>query len=58
MSFPSGIVHCWYVENDGLKQHDEPKLNDTADYMKLKCNLFGCKQAVHNWFRNFTKRFL
>jgi len=26
--------------------------------MKLKQNLYGCKQAANNWFRNLTKGLL
>jgi hypothetical protein len=26
--------------------------------MKLKRNLYGCKQAAHNWFKHLTKELL
>jgi hypothetical protein len=41
-----------------LHQHENPKFNDTHYYMKLKRNLYGCKQAARNWFLHLTKGLL
>jgi hypothetical protein len=51
MRVPQG----WYVTSDGdLAQHENPKFNDTTHYLKLKCNLYGCKQAARNWYKHLT----
>jgi hypothetical protein len=43
MRIPQG----WYATSEGmLAQHADPKFNDTAHYMKLRRNLYGCKQAA------------
>ena len=52
------IPQGWYVENGALRQHDNPKFNDVHHYMKLKRNLYGCKQAACNWFRHLTQGLL
>jgi len=39
MRVPQG----WFVDQGKLKQHPNPKHNDTAHYMQLKRNLYGCK---------------
>jgi hypothetical protein len=52
------IPQGWYVENGVLRQHDNPKFNDVHHYMKLKQNLYGCKQAAHNWFKHLTQGLL
>jgi hypothetical protein len=54
MRVPQG----WHVVNGHLQQHPNSKFNETAHYMKLKRNLYGCKQAVHNWFKHLTKGLL
>jgi hypothetical protein len=37
-----------------LTQRPNPKFNDTQHYMKLKWNLYRCKQAARNWFWHLT----
>jgi hypothetical protein len=54
MHIPQG----WYIKNGQLTQHENPKFNDVSHYMKLKRNLYGCKQAAHNWFKHLTKGLL
>jgi hypothetical protein len=49
MKVPQG----WYVDASGcLGQHSDPKFQDSSHYLKLKRNLYGCKQAAQNWFRH------
>ncbi len=50
MRVPQG----WYVQNGVLLQHSNPKYNYTQHYMKLKRNLYGCKQAARNWSWHLT----
>jgi hypothetical protein len=48
MHVPQG----WYVGPDGkLLQHTDLKFHDTKHYLRLKKNLYGCKQAARNWFK-------
>jgi hypothetical protein len=48
MKIPQG----WLVGPDGkLQQHTDPKFNYIVHYLKLMKNLYGCKQAAHNWFK-------
>jgi len=55
MKVPQG----WYVNAVGrLTQHENPKHQDTTHYLKLKKNLYGCKQAARNWFRHLTEGLL
>jgi hypothetical protein len=43
MRLPQG----WHISTDGtLQQHSDPKYNDNTHYIKLKRNLYGCKQAA------------
>jgi hypothetical protein len=52
MKVPQG----WFINQCGrLQQHHNPKHNDTTHYLKLKNNLYGCKQATHNWFKLFIE---
>jgi len=55
MKVPQG----WFVSAAGeLRQHDDPKHQDTSHYLKLKKNLYGCKQAARNWFRHLKEGLL
>jgi hypothetical protein len=48
MKVPQG----WYVNSSGVLQpHPDPKHQDTANFLCLKKNLYGCKQAARNWFK-------
>jgi hypothetical protein len=50
------ISQGWYIDTKGdLQQHSDPKYNDSTHYLKLKRNLYGCKQAARNWFKHLTK---
>jgi hypothetical protein len=52
MKVPQG----WYVGLEGkLLQHKDPQHNDTSHYIRLKKNLYGCKQAARNWFKLLAK---
>ncbi len=46
----------WQIDEDGnMTQHADPKHHDHHDhYIKLKHNLYGCKQAAHNWFLHLS----
>jgi hypothetical protein len=51
MRVPQG----WYVDSKGqLQQHADPRHNDSSHYLRLKRNLYGCKQAARNWFHHLT----
>lgn len=45
------IPEGWFVCLGFLHQHENPKHH----YMKLKRNLYGCKQAARDWFEHLTK---
>ncbi len=38
-----------------LWQHSDPAFHDQSHFIKLKCNLYGCKQAAHNWYMHLVK---
>jgi hypothetical protein len=51
MKIPQG----WYINSEGiLFPHSDPRYNDTSHYLRLKRNLYGCKQAARNWFKHLT----
>ncbi len=55
MRLPQG----WRAAPDGtLQPHWDPKFHDTTHYIQLKCNLYGCKQAAHNWFQHLNQGIL
>jgi hypothetical protein len=46
------VPQGWYIKDETLHQHDDPRFNDTAYFACLKRNLYGIKQAAHNWFNH------
>jgi hypothetical protein len=51
MCMPQG----WYLDETGLlQQHHDPKFHDKDHFIKLKKNLYDCKQAARNWFKYLT----
>jgi hypothetical protein len=64
-AFPQAPLHdpvyvCvpqgWFIdETSCLKQHLDPTFQDRSFYIKLKRNLYGCKQAAYNWFQHLTQ---
>jgi hypothetical protein len=55
MHVPQG----WHVNHSGkLAQHQDPKFQDKSHYLKLKKNLYGCKQAARNWFKMLSEGLL
>jgi hypothetical protein len=49
----------WHVDaSRNLAPHPDPTYNDTAHYIRLKRNLYGCCQADRNWFAHLTKGLL
>jgi hypothetical protein len=55
MRLPQG----WYIDSDGhFVQHSDPTYNNKTHYIKLQRNLYGCKQAAHNWFKHRTQGLL
>jgi hypothetical protein len=52
------IPQGWFVKDGTLYQHENPKFNDTHYFMKLKWNLYGCKQAARNWFLHLIQGLL
>jgi hypothetical protein len=52
MRLPQGF----YVAPDHtLQQHSDPTYHDRSHFIKLKRNLYGCKQAARNWFAHLKK---
>ncbi len=55
MRLPQG----WFISSDQtLQPHHDPRYNDTSHYIKLKKNLYGCKQAARNWFQHLIQGLL
>jgi hypothetical protein len=55
MRMPQG----WFLDLTGqLQQHQDPKFNDKEHYIKLKRNLYGCKQAARNWYHHLNQGIL
>jgi hypothetical protein len=54
MKIPQG----WHVFQGQLCQHPDPMFQDRTHYIKLQCNLYGCKQAARNWFQHLTQGLL
>jgi hypothetical protein len=52
------IPQDWCIQDGKLTQHENSKFNDIQHDMKLKRNLYGCKQSAHNWFKHLTKGLL
>lgn len=51
MRMPQG----WFIDTNGdLQPHSDPTFHDKEHYIKLKKNLYGCKQAARNWFKYLT----
>jgi len=46
------IPQGWFIKEGIMQQHDNPRFNDTTHYLRLKRNLYGIKQAAHNWFKH------
>jgi hypothetical protein len=46
------VPQGWHVINGTLHQHENPHFNDWEHYLCLKRNLYGIKQAAHNWFKH------
>jgi len=45
------IPQGWHIKDGNLQQHPDPRFNDTQHFLRLKRNLYGIKQAAHNWFQ-------
>lgn len=55
MRMPQG----WFIDEHGILQpHSDPKFHDREHFILMKKNLYGCKQAAHNWFKYLTSGFL
>jgi hypothetical protein len=52
MHIPQG----WHVTETGsMEPHSNPRFNDTAHFIKLKKNLYSCKQVARNWFKHLDQ---
>jgi len=55
MRLPQG----WFIDPTGtMIPHPDPTHNDTKHFIRLKRNLYGCRQAARNWFSYLTKGLL
>jgi hypothetical protein len=52
----------WHISSDNtlcmVQPHPDPKFHDTTHFIQLKCNLYGCKQAAHNWYQHLSQGLL
>jgi hypothetical protein len=54
-----GLPQDWHINAEGaFVQHPDPTFNDKSHFIKLQCNLYGCKQAARNWFKHLTQGLL
>lgn len=52
MRMPQG----WHADTSGnLVPHSDPSYQDKTHYIRLRRNLYGCRQAARNWFAYLTK---
>jgi hypothetical protein len=52
MRLPQG----WYIAADNtLQRHKDPRHNASTHYIRLKRNLYGCRQAAHNWYQHLRR---
>jgi len=56
MKVPQGWFYC--LNEKKLCQFANPKHTDPSYFIKLKCNLYGCKQATFNWYQHLVRGLL
>jgi len=56
MKVPHGWFYC--PKEKKLCQFANPKHTDLSYFIKLKCNLYGCKQAAFNWYQQLIRGLL
>lgn len=57
--FNAPIIHHWYVDDKGNKtQQSNPKYGDNDNQIQLKFNVYGCKQAARNRFKDLMQGLL
>jgi hypothetical protein len=55
MRIPQG----WFISPEGtIDKHTDPNFQDTSHFIKLKKNLYRCKQAARNWFQYLKQSLL
>jgi len=52
MKVPQGWFYC--PTEKKLRQFADPKHTDPSYFIKLKKNLYGCKQAAFNWYQHLV----